>query len=153
MWNCTESSTNFSSVKLYGENVSCEQLLQLLKGRRGQRTLGTSAAETGSTEKRKREEWPHLWRGRGRTCIYRSTFKTDWTGKDISMDLISHPVNMAHPGPLDPGDSTLQHQASCCNPQNREITAEGEAVSTGGKKQSPEAEDPAKVNKSLHTHS
>lgn len=69
------------------------------------------------------------------------------------MDLISRPVYLSHPGPLDPGDNTLQHQACCCNPQNRGITAEGEAVSTGGKKQSPEAEDPAKVNKSLHTHS
>lgn len=76
----------------------------------------------------------------------------DWTGKDISMDLISHPVYLSHPGLLDPGDNTLQHQACCCNPQDREITAEREALSTGGKKQSPEAEGPAKVNKSLHTH-
>lgn len=67
------------------------------------------------------------------------------------MDLISHPVYLSHPGLLDPGDNTLQHQACCCNPQNREITVEGEAVSTGGKEQSPEAEDPTKVNKSLHT--
>lgn len=67
------------------------------------------------------------------------------------MDLISRPVYLSHPGPLDPGDNALQHQACCCNPHNGEITAEGEAVSTGGKKQSPEAEDPAKVNKSLHT--
>lgn len=68
------------------------------------------------------------------------------------MDLISRPVYLSHPGLLDPGDNTLQHQACCWNPQNREITAEREALSTGGKKQSPEAEDPAKVNKSLHTH-
>lgn len=78
----------------------------------------------------------------------RNSFKTDWTDRDMSMDFISHPVYLSHPGPLDPSVNTLQHQAWCCNPEIREIPAEGEATSRRGRKWLPELE----VHKTVPTH-